>query len=83
MQLAITATITVADVEAPVQEASSANSKMATDPNDPTDQLQPAPAIGAVVTDQSGLRAVLERLEGLMGLADLAAEARFRCPPAL
>ena len=71
--LTATITITVTDVEAAMQEASSLNSKMTTAPNDPADQLQPALAIGTAVS-QNGLCVVLERLDGFMRLADLAAE---------
>ena len=68
--------MTAADAGAAVQEASSANSEMGSTPNDPIDQHQPALAIGAAVTSQTGLHDVLERLHGFMRLTDLAAEAR-------
>jgi len=73
--LTATTTITVTDVEAAVQEASSSNSKMATAPNDPADRLQPALAIGPALS-QNGLCGILERLDGFMRLAGLAAEVR-------
>ena len=73
--LTATTTITATDVEAAMQEASSSNSKMATAPNDPADRLQPALAIGTSVS-QNGLRGILERLDGFMRLAGLAAEVR-------
>ena len=47
-------------------------------PNDPTDQFQPALAIGATATNQSGLCGLLERLDDFMRLANLAAEVRGR-----
>ena len=72
--LAMTITASVADVEVSVREALNANSEMASSPNDPTEQLQPGVAIGASVTNQSGLLGVLERLDGFMKLVDLAAE---------
>ena len=77
--LTITATITEASAEAGVQEALSANSEMVSAPNDPTDQVQPALAIGAALTTQSGLEGVLKRLDEFMRLADLAAEVRCHC----
>jgi hypothetical protein len=74
--LTVTVTASVADVAASMQEALDANSEM-TSPSDPTDQLQPGLAIGAAVRNQSGLLGVLERLDGFMKLADLAAEVRL------
>ena len=45
----------------------------------PTDRLQPALfAIGAAATNQSGLSGLLQRRDGFMRLANLAAEARGR-----
>ena len=73
--LIATITITATDVETAMQEASSSNSKMATAPNDPVDRLQPALAIGTAVS-QNGLRGILERLDGFIRLAGLAAEVR-------
>jgi len=75
--LTITAIIIAADHEAAVQEAVSANSKMQSAPNDPTDQLQPALAIEDTVVNKSGLLSLLERLDGFMKLANLAAEVRY------
>jgi hypothetical protein len=75
--LTITAIITAADDEAAVQEAVNANSKMQFTPNDPIDQLQPALAIEDAVVNKSGLLSVLERLDGFMRLANLAAEVRY------
>jgi hypothetical protein len=72
--LMVTVTASVADVAASMQEALNANSEM-TSPSDPTDQLQPGLAIAAV-RNQSGLLGVLERLDGFMELANLAAEVR-------
>ena len=80
--LTITAIVTAADDEAAVQEAVSANSKMRSAPNDPTDQLQPELAIEEVV-NKSSLLSVLERLDGFMGLVNLAAEVRYRSMSAL
>ena len=70
------ATITVTDAEAAVQGALSANSEMTSSPNDPTNHFQPALAIGALVTSQSGLESMLKQLDRFMGLANLAAEIR-------
>ena len=73
--LVATVTASAVDAEVAVQGALNAKSEMAS-PNDYTDQLQPALAIGAAVTNQSGLLGVLDRLDGFMRLADLAAEVR-------
>ena len=70
-----TVTTSAVDAEVSVQGALNAKSEMAS-PNDYTDQLQPALAISAAVTNQSGLLGVLDRLDGFMRLADLAAEVR-------
>ena len=64
--------------ETAIEEASNANSQMACAPNDPADQPQPALAIGAAATNQSGLSGLLQRLDGFMRLANLAAEVRGR-----
>ena len=69
-------TASAVDAEVSVQGALTAASEMTSSPNDYTDQLQPAPAISAAVTNQSGLLGVLDRLDGFMRLADLAAEVR-------
>ena len=74
--LTITAIVATANAETAIEEALTANSQMACAPNDPTDQLQPALAIGAAATNQSGLYGLLERLDGFMRLANLAAEVR-------
>ena len=76
--LTITAIVAAANAETATEEASNANSQMTCAPNDPTDQLQPALAIGAVATNQSGLSGLLQRLDGFMRLANLAAEVRVR-----
>ena len=70
-----TVTASAVDADVSVQGALNAKSEMAS-PNDYTDQLQPALAISATVTNQSGLLSVFERLNGFMRLADLAAEVR-------
>ena len=44
----------------------------------PTDRLQQALAIGAAATNQSGPSGLLQRLDGFMRLANLAAEIRGR-----
>jgi len=75
--LTITAIIIAADHEAVMQEAVSAHSKMQSAPNDPIDQLQPALVIEDAVVNKSGLLSVLERLDGFMRLANLAAEVRY------
>jgi hypothetical protein len=74
--LTITAIIVAADHEAAMQEAVSAGSNMQSAPTDPTDQLQTVPAIEDTVVNKSGLLSVLERLDGFMRLANLAAEVR-------
>ena len=76
--LTITAIVAAANAETAIEEALNANSQMACAPNDPTDQLQPALAIGAAATNQSGLSGLLQRLDGFMRLANLAAEVRGR-----
>ena len=75
--LTITAIIIAANHETALQEAVSANSKMQSAPTDPTDQLQTALAIEDAVVNKSGLLSVLERLEGFMRLANLAADVRY------
>ena len=72
----VTVTGSAVDAEASVQGALNAASEMASSPNDYIDQLQPALAISAAVTNQSGLLGVLERLDGFMRLTDLATEVR-------
>ena len=74
--LTITAIVAAANTETAIEEALNANSQMARAPNDPTDQLQPALAISAAPTNQSGLSGLLQRLDGFMRLANLAAEVR-------
>ena len=74
--LTITAIVAAANAETAIAEASNANSQMACAPNDPTDQLQPALVIGAAATTQIGLSGLLQRLDGFMRLANLAAEVR-------
>ena len=69
-------TASAVDAEVSMQGALNAASEMTSSPNDYTNQLQPALAISAAVTNQSGLLGVLERLDGFMRLADLAAEVR-------
>jgi hypothetical protein len=66
-----------------VRDALDADSKMASAPNDPTDRLQPGLAIGAVVANKRGFQCLLERLEGFMKLADLAAEVHCQLPAVL
>ena len=82
--LTITAVVATASAGTAIEEVLNANLQMACAPNDPTDQLQPALAIGAAVTNQSGLSGLLQRLDGFMRLANLAAEVRGRwlvmCP---
>ena len=82
--LTITATVAATNAETAIEEALKANAQMACAPNDPTDQLQPALAIGVATTNQSGLYGLLKRLDGFMRLANLAAEVRghwyFRTP---
>ncbi len=77
--LTITAIVATANAETAIEEASNANSQIACAPNDPTDQLQPALAIGAAATNQCGLSGLLQRLDGFMRLANLAAEVRGHC----
>jgi len=72
--LTITATVAPANAETAIEEVLKANSQMACAPNDPTDQLQPALAIGSAAANQSGLYSLLGRLDGFMRLANLAAE---------
>ena len=71
----VTVTASAVDADVSVQGALNAKSEMAS-PIDYTDQLQPALAISAAVTNQSSLLGVLDRLDGFMRLADLAAEVR-------
>ena len=82
--LTITAIVATANAETAIEEALNANSQMACAPNDPTDQLQPALAISAAATNQISLSGLLQRLDGFMRLANLAAEVRGRwlviCP---
>ena len=77
--LTVTATITAANAETAIEEAINVNSQMTGAPNDLTDQLQPALATGSTLTSQSGLSSLLERLDGFMRLANLAAEVRGHC----
>ena len=72
--LTVTATASVANAEVSVLKASNAKSEMASPLNDRTDQLEAGLAIGAGVTNQSGLLGVFERLDGFMKLTDLAVE---------
>ena len=65
----VTVTASAVDAEVLVQGALNAKSEMTSSPNDYIDQLQPALAISAAVTNQSGLLSVLERLDGFMRLA--------------
>jgi len=74
--LTITATVATANAETAIEGALTANSQMACAPSDPTDQLQPALAIGAAATNQCGLSGLLQRLDGFMRLGNLAAEVR-------
>ena len=67
--LVVTVTGSGVDAEVSVRGALNAASEMTSTPNDYTDQLQPALAIGAAVTNQSSLLSVLERLDGFMKLA--------------
>ena len=76
--LTITATVAAANAETAIEGALTANSQMACAPTDPTDQFQAALAIGVAATNQSGLSGLLERLDGFMRLANLAAEVRGR-----
>ena len=76
--LTITAVVAIADAETAIEEAFTATSQMGGAPNDPTDTFQPALAISAAATNQSGLYSLLERLDGFMRLANLAAEVRGR-----
>ena len=73
--LTITAIVATANAETAIEEALNADSQMACAPNDPTDAFQPVLAISAT-TNQSGLSGLLQRLDGFMRLADLAAEVR-------
>ena len=75
--LTITAIIATTSPEAAIEEV--LNSQMACAPNDPTDPFQPALAIGATAINESGLYGLLERLDGFMKLANLAAEVRGHC----
>ena len=68
MLLVVTITASAVDAEVSVQGA---RSEITSSPNDYTDQLQPALAISAAVTKQSGILGVLD---GFKRLADLAAE---------
>ena len=74
--LTITAIVTTANAETAIEEALNADSQMACAPNDHTDAFQPVLAISAAATNQSGLSGLLQRLDGFMRLADLAAEVR-------
>ena len=76
--LTITAIVAIANAETAIEEAFTADSHMDGAPNDPTDAFQPALAISAAATNQSGLYSLLERLDGFMRLANLAAEVRGR-----
>ena len=75
--LTITAIIATTSAETAIEEV--LNSQMACAPNDPTDRFQPALAIGATATNESGLYGLVERLDGFMKLANLAAEVCGHC----
>ena len=74
--LVMTVTGSAVDAEVSVRGAWNAASGMTSSPNNYTDQLQPALAISAALTNQRGLLSVLDRLDGFMRLANLAAEVR-------
>ena len=74
--LVVTVTASAVDAEVSVQGALNARSEITSSPNHYTDQLQPALAISAAVTNQSGLLGIPDRLDGFKRLADLAAEVR-------
>ena len=76
MLLVVTVTASAVDAEVSVQGALNARSEITSSLNDYTDQLQPALAISAAVTKQSGILGVLDQLDGFKRLADLAAEVR-------
>jgi hypothetical protein len=68
-------TISELDAGTAVQQAADANAAMAYSPGDPTDQVPTALSnVAAAATKQFDLGSVLERLEGFMELAKVAAE---------
>jgi hypothetical protein len=71
--LKVTVTISVVNAGAAVQQAMDANAEMASVPIDPTAQLPDLSAV-ANTASQLDFRSVLERLDGFMKVADLAAE---------
>ena len=73
--LKINVTTSELDAGTAVQQVVDANAAMARAPDDPTDQTPPAISnAAAAAKKQFDLRSILERLEGFMGLANLAAE---------
>jgi hypothetical protein len=69
--LTVTATISIMNAGVAVQQAVDANAEMA---SAPTVQVLPDLSIAANTTGQLDFRSVLERLDGFMKVADLAAE---------
>jgi hypothetical protein len=78
--LKVTVAISAVDAAAAVQEAWDANERLVTGPTDPTDPLQPGLAIVAAADNQVSFRGVLDRLDGFMKLANVAAEVRSYYP---
>jgi len=77
--LKLTVTTSEMDPGTAVQHASDATAAMAHAPDDPTDQLPPTlSAAAAAATNQFDLWSILERLEGFIKLANLAAEVCHR-----
>jgi len=75
--LTIMTTVTGVDAGAAVQAAFNADSNMAFAPIDLGDFPKPASSNTAAIANQNGLRSVLERLDGFMRLANIAAEVCF------
>jgi hypothetical protein len=72
--LKVTATISVVEAGAVMQQAMDVSTGMAPAPIDPAVQLSPGPSVVVATASQSDFRSVLERLDGFMKVANLAAE---------
>jgi hypothetical protein len=70
----VTFTLSVVDSGAALQQTLDAGGEMAPAPIDPTAQLPPVLSLVADTTSQLDFRSVLERLNGFMKVANLAAE---------
>jgi hypothetical protein len=70
----MTAVISIVDAAVAVQQAFDVKAQMASGPIDPNAQLPPSVALVASTAKYLDFQSVLERLDGFIKVADLAAE---------